>query len=176
MIQHSNKNKRTMLTPGLAVNFWHDLSHLWIQFQQYLNQFILSLNHMNVRTGWRCKDSKHKPSVVKSPGSFHLFAKTGRKLGQRQTSLYQSLLHEMTTQVYINIKLSLNIWRRLNPREHVLNERKHYNVVSIPGFSILFCLKFTIRFQSAPSYSLIHTMSEIVILVIYLNSINSLNY
>lgn len=64
-------------------------------------RFILPLNHMNVKTGWGSKDLKNNPSLVKFPGSFHLCAKIGRKLGQRQTSLCQSLLCELKTLVYV---------------------------------------------------------------------------
>lgn len=70
-------------------------------------RFLLPLNHMNVKPGWGCKDSKDNPSLVKFPGSFHLRAEIGRKLGQRQTSLCQSLLHEMKIQVYMSGKTSI---------------------------------------------------------------------
>lgn len=51
---------------------------------------------MDVETGWGSKDSKDNPSV-KLPGSLYLHDKTARKLGQRQTSICQLLLHEMKT-------------------------------------------------------------------------------
>lgn len=59
-------------------------------------KFIQPLNHMDVETGWDSKDLKDNPSV-KLPGSLHLRDKTVRKLGQRQTSVCQLLLHEMKT-------------------------------------------------------------------------------